>query len=254
MITPAPTPRRNYGPAALLMNLTVYPAVFLMTALGIALFPLIFLGCRIATGWGTGRIMRWIVWVYGKGWLAIVSPFISLRTAGFSGVTAEPVIYVVNHQSFFDTYFMGALPQFDISFAVRSWPFRMPWYGLFMNLAQYLNVESLAWEEVRGRAGELFASGASILYFPEGHRTRDGKLQRFYSGAFKLAVETGVPVRPLVIDGTGVLLPPGRYWLNPATVTITALPLVSPKGYAGELAHGDLKRDVKQAIARQLGG
>jgi 1-acyl-sn-glycerol-3-phosphate acyltransferase len=253
MTTPIAPPRRSYGPAALLMNLTVYPGILLLTGIGIALFPLIFAACRLATGWGTGKVMRWIVWIYGKGWLAIVSPFVSLETSGFEGMGPQPVIYVVNHQSFFDTYFMGALPQFDISFAVRSWPFRMPWYGFFMNLAQYLNVESLAWEDVKVRAGALFASGASILYFPEGHRTRDGNLQRFYSGAFKLAVETGVPVRPLAIDGTGKLLPPGRFWLNPATVTLAALPLFDPSGYTGELAHGELKRDVKQAIAGRLG-
>ena len=55
---------------------------------------------------------------------------------------------------------------------------------------------------------------------PEAHRSRNGKLGRFYSGAFKVAVETGVPVVPLCITGTDEMLPPGRWWLRPARVCL----------------------------------
>ena len=235
---------------SVLMNVTVYPALALMTLLGILLFPPAFLVARITTGLKTGAIVRLFIWLYGRGWLTIAAPFVHVRCEGLKkNITGSPSILVVNHLSFFDTYFMGALPFSNVVFAIRSWPFKMFWYRPFMQLAEYLDVERLGWERTLERTQKIFSEGGSVLFFPEAHRSRDGRLGRFYSGAFRLAKETGVGLVPLCITGTDQLLPPGRRMLHPANVRIRALQRIDPEAFPGEVGHGDMRRFVKDMMA-----
>lgn len=236
-----------YGPASVVMNLTAYPLIVLWTLLGIALFPLGFILWKAVAGWDNGRIMRHFIWIYGRGWLLIMAPFVRFRREGFENLKLdEPSIIVVNHLSFFDTYCMCLLPAHDITFTVRAWPFRMPWYGWFMRLAGYLDVESREWRHVHQSAAHALTGGGHLLFFPEGHRSRDGKLGRFQNGAFRLAADLNVPVVPLCITGTDQLLPPGRLWLRPTKITLRALPPLDAEGFSGgdgarrlrNLAHG----------------
>jgi len=230
-----------------------YTAMALWTALGICLFPMGFALWKAVTRWSNDRIMRHFVWIYGRGWLLIMSPFVRFRTQGLEGLgAAEPAVLVVNHRSYFDTYCMGLLPVFDVTFAVRAWPFRIPWYRWFMLLAGYINVEASEWDEIRAQGRRLLASRSHLLFFPEGHRSRDGRLGRFYSGAFRLASELGVKVIPLCISGTEELLPPGRLSLRPARVTLRALPAVDPEAFQGPDGHRRLCREVKGQIAAAL--
>lgn len=235
--------------AGLLMTVLVYPLLALWTLLCILCFPLAFLVWRVVTGWDHGRIMRHLVWVYGHGWVAIVSPFVHFRREGFENlIGAPPSLLVLNHLSFFDTYCMALLPFHDVTFAVRAWPFRMFWYSAFMHLAGYLNVEHSSWEEIREAAARVLAGGGYLLLFPEGHRSRDGQLQQFGGGAFRLAVETGAPLIPLCIAGTGKLLPPGRFRLSPAQVRLRALPPIDSSHYQGKNGHRALMREVRERM------
>ncbi len=240
-------------PVFLAMNLAAFPLIALWTLLGVILFPLGFGLWKVVTGWSPGRIMRHFIWIYGRGWMVIMSPFVRFRREGFPrGWNPGPGILVINHLSFFDTYCMALLPLFDVAFAVRAWPFRMFWYSYFMRLAEYLNVESWEWEEISRSGRRILEEGGSVLFFPEGHRSRDGQLQHFYSGAFRLAVETGRPVVPLCITGTDTLLPPGRFWLRPAAVTLRALEPVDPGDFPGPEGHVRMRKKVKEMIARNL--
>ncbi|WP_225911674.1 lysophospholipid acyltransferase family protein [Desulfuromonas versatilis] len=239
--------------AELAATLWGYTLLVLWTLLGIALFPVLFVAWKLATRWSAGRIMRHFIWLYGRGWVAAFSPFVRFRREGLEQLRlARPSILVVNHLSFFDTYCMGLLPIHDVTFAVRAWPFRMFWYGRFMRLAGYLDVETAGWEEVRAAAERTLAAGGHLLFFPEGHRSRDGRLQRFYSGAFRLATETGAPLVPLCITGTDRLLPPGRLSLAPARVTLRALAAIDPGPFRGAEGHRELMREVKQRMAENL--
>jgi 1-acyl-sn-glycerol-3-phosphate acyltransferase len=239
----------------LLMNLTVYPAMVVWTLACIAAFPVSFPAVLAATRWPSDEATRFLIWVYGRGWLVLVSPFVRFRREGFAeGVGQPPCILVVNHLSFFDTFFMGALPYHDVTFAVRSWPFKMLWFTLFMRLARYLDVEAMSSEETFGTAKTALGRGCSILFFPEGHRSRDGRLHRFHTGAFRLATQTGVPVVPLVLTGTDRLLPAGRWWLTPARVCLRALPPWDSKAFTGPLAHRKLRDAVWAQIDSALSG
>ena len=257
-VTPSTSQQRagnppRCGALALLMNAVVYPLLVVWTLVGMVFFPFLFLVWILLTRWPAGRIMRHFIWIYGRGWLLIMAPFVRFRRHGFDHLDlSRPVIFVVNHQSFFDTYCMGLLPVFDVTFAVRAWPFRMIWYRWFMHLAGYLNVESSSWMEVEGAGSKVLEGGGHLLFFPEGHRSRDGRLQRFYNGAFQLAVATGRPLVPLCLQGTGTLLPPGRLSLRPARVSLTALPAIDSRRFSGANAHRALRTLVRDEMNAAL--
>jgi 1-acyl-sn-glycerol-3-phosphate acyltransferase len=235
----------------LLLNLIFYPLMSLWIVAGILASPLCLLLWRICTGWDWGRIVRHLISIHGYGLVVILSPFVRFQGDGLDRIE-RPCILVVNHLSFFDSYFMAALPFHDVIFAVGAWPFKMYWYTLFMRLARYLDVENGAWSETIRTCRESFALKGSVLFFPEGHRSRTGKLQPFYSGAFRLSQETGVPIVPLCITGTGELLPPGRSFLHPSRVRLTALPPVDPAAFPGPSGHVGLRREVYGRLARAL--
>lgn len=235
------------------MTIVMYPVIAVLTIVAIIFFPLSFIFLKAITGWDSGRITRAFIWIYGRCWIGAMSPFVRFKREGFKNIKLErPCIIVVNHLSFFDTYCMGLMPFSDITFALRSWPFKMFWYKPFMQLAGYLDLEKLGWEKTLEMSKSLFAKGGSFLCFPEGHRSKDGEIQRFYSGPFKLAVETGVPILPLCLTGTDVLMPPGRLWFLPATIRLRALPLVHPEIFSGDLAHADLRKYIKKMIEQNV--
>jgi 1-acyl-sn-glycerol-3-phosphate acyltransferase len=235
------------------MNLWIYPLLLLVTGGGILSTPVLLVFYMLRYRWNVARTVRHIIWLYGRIWLLIISPFVDFKREGLSSEQVpENCVFVINHLSFFDTYFMGALPHSDITFAVRTWPFKMFWYRLFMRLAQYLEVEDLSWQQTLAQGTAILEGGGAVLFFPEGHRSRSGKLQRFYAGAFHLAVGSGRPIVPLCITGTDILLPPGRRYLKPAQVRLRILPSVDVSTYGDEIGHRRLLKDVKAQMTAAL--
>lgn len=236
---------------ALLLNLMFYPLMALWIIVGILASPLLVVIWKVVTGWDIGRIVRHLINIHGYGVVVMVSPFVRFQGEGFADIK-RPCILVVNHLSFFDSYFISTLPFHDIIFAVGAWPFKMYWYTLFMRLARYLDVETSDWSDVMNICTETFTKQGTVLFFPEGHRSRDGKLQPFYSGAFRLALETGVPIVPLCITGTDIMLPPRHSFLHPAKVRLTVLDPVDPSAYPGKRGLAELRREVRKRMAEKL--
>jgi 1-acyl-sn-glycerol-3-phosphate acyltransferase len=235
------------------MNSVVLPLMLVWTVLGILLFPALFPVWKITTRWSRVRIMRHMIWLYGSGWLAIMAPFVRFNREDLDREEIKPpCILVVNHLSFFDIFCLALMPYNNVSLTVRAWPFKMLWYAPFMHLAGYLNVESMPWKKIIRAAVEILSEEGGILFFPEGHRSRTGRLQRFHSGAFKLAVETGTKIVPLCMAGTDELLPAGRWWLKPARVTLRALKPVDPAAFTGPSAHRAIQKVVKHQLAQSL--
>ena len=133
--------------------------------------------------------------------------------------------------------------------------FEVPVVGRLMRLAGDIPVDR---RDPQSRARVLVAAKqtldrrCSVMFLPEGTRSRDGRVRGFATGAFRLAIDAGVPVLPLVIDGTRDALPKhGWRFGNAITARLRVLPPIPTDGLGPDDA--DALRDrVRQAIIAQI--
>ena len=236
-----------------LMNCIAFPLIILWTAAGMVLFPFAFLFMKVFLRYSTSFITRKCIWIYGRVWQFLISPFVIFVPPKIHGQPFKnPSIIVVNHRSFFDTYCMNMMPISDVCFAVRAWPFKIPFFNIFMKLADYLNIENFSWNKTVEISQKNIRNNSFILFFPEGHRSKDKAMTTFYSGAFKLAIKHNIPVIPICLTGTEILLPPHRYYLMPTKIKMEILDPVFPDQFTGDIKHVALKKHVKTIMETTL--
>lgn len=164
-----------------------------------------------------------------------------------------PAVIVSNHLSLVDIPVLFGLYR-PFKWVSKSSVFRVPFLGWNMWLNGYVPITRGAADSVRrmmARCRELLAQGSPVLLFPEGTRSPDGRLQPFKDGAFRLALDAGVPVIPVALSGTADTLPKhGVIMRNRMRAVVRVLEPIDPAGYADARALRDAARD---AIARALG-
>ncbi len=134
-------------------------------------------------------------------------------------------LYAGNHVNIFDPFFyVAALNTYVRGIELES-HFSVPIYGQLMktmgNVPVPSRVQKGGFEVMRQRIGEALARGTSLIWFPEGTRTRTGRLGKFRTGVFRMAVELGVPVVPVSQVGAFELKRVGNSRLGPSTVHLT---------------------------------
>jgi len=143
----------------------------------------------------------------------------------------EPAVFVSNHESFLDIYTLFHLDR-DFKFISKTSNFLIPIIGWSMFLTGHVminRVDRRSQLECLKECGKLLQNGASVLFFPEGTRSKDGKMHAFKKGAFSVAAKAKVPVVPITLKGTGSLMPNAReYLLYPGRVEVVIHPVVSP--------------------------
>ncbi len=249
------TSQNQYLLSSILKNIGFYCCFSVLNLTIFIISPPLYLILRTTQKHSSGQAIRRIIWIYGRLWTILTSLFIKIKIdTKKTEDYPRPSIILVNHQSFFDAFCMGALPIYDIVFLVRSWPFRIPFYGHYMRQAKYINSEKMSFEEFVREAKEKLNQGISIIIFPEGTRSKDGQLNRFYSGAFKLAMESKRPIIPVCINGTGKFLPKGKLLIRSNPISIRTLPTIDPVDFEnfGQRAHIELRKTVKIMFTKEL--
>jgi 1-acyl-sn-glycerol-3-phosphate acyltransferase len=181
------------------------------------------------------RVLHAYTTLWGAHYLAW-APFAGVRLEGRElGLGAGPCVYVSNHQSMVDILaaFATRLPYLWVS---KIENFYVPFLGWNMWLSGYVPVRRGNLPSIRRmlrRCEARLGKGASLFVFPEGTRSPDGNLKSFYRGAFWVAARNGVPVVPIVIEGTDRVLPKRSFRIAPQLVRVRVLPPVSPVDFAG---------------------
>jgi 1-acyl-sn-glycerol-3-phosphate acyltransferase len=123
----------------------------------------------------------------------------------------EPRILVVNHQSWLDPIVVLSLEP-GLSGPARGYLFRVPVVRSWLKLGGFYVAdegEPAPLDRMRANVREVVERGGSLLFFPEGTRSRTGEIGPFRRGAFRMAVEHGLAIQPVLIEGLGEILPPG---------------------------------------------
>ncbi len=146
-------------------------------------------------------------------------------------------VFMANHQSFFDIpVLLGHLPC-QFRWLAKIELFKIPLFGRAMRGAGYISIDrsnrSAAIESLE-TAAQRIKDGVSVLIFPEGTRSRDGHLQPFKKGGFFLAIDSGVPIVPIVIQGTQKIMPKKTLRIQPGQVKIDVHTPIESKDYRRE--------------------
>ncbi len=165
----------------------------------------------LATAWFDRR--RIALHMYSCAWATfyvVMNPLWRLRVEGRDRIPWKgPAVLVANHLSLLDILVVYALFR-PFKWVAKAELFRLPFLGWNMMLNDYVRIRRGDPESVRKMMEHCrrhLARGTPVLLFPEGTRSRDGRLQAFKDGAFRLAHDAGCPVIPIAVSGTGEVLP-----------------------------------------------
>ena len=168
-----------------------------------------------------------------------------------------PVVFMSNHLSFLDGPLLGMLIPGAVRIIIKKSIFRIPVIGQAMRFVGFVPVDRKRAQRGKlsiARAAALMRDrGYSFLLFPEGTRSRDGRLQAFRRGGFFLALESGAPIVPVSIRGTFELMPKGRWRARRGAVWVEFHEPVPVAGYSPQTMAG-LMDKVRGAILAPLEG
>jgi 1-acyl-sn-glycerol-3-phosphate acyltransferase len=213
-------------------------------------FPLMLLLRLVTAPFDRGR--------YAVGWLfrrigpvvATLNPLWRFRTAGeFPADPRLPYVVVSNHESFADILLISHLP-WEMKWLSKAELFRVPVLGWMMQLAGDVPVKrgfGPSAVEAMARCREILSRRVSVMIFPEGTRSPTRELLPFKDGAFRLAIEAGVPILPLAVSGTGPALPKHDWRFNRSAATVRVLAPVETAGLTVEEV-SELREKVRRMI------
>lgn len=141
----------------------------------------------------------------------------------------KPYVVIANHESQADPFLLSWLP-WDMRWVAKEELFKPPVTGWAMRFGGDIRLRRGEGDSVRAMMGECeaaLAAGIPVMIFPEGTRSKDGKLLPFKDGAFSLAIKAGVPVLPVAITGTHKMRPKGSKWFGKANACAKILPPIS---------------------------
>lgn len=197
--------------------------------------------------YAAGRLFRLI------GVTAVkANPLWRFRWAGTPPVDPRhPYVVVSNHESFADILLISHLP-WEMKWLSKAEIMRIPFIGWCMHIAGDIPVWRGKMDSARdamATALETLKRRVSVMVFPEGTRSPTETMLPFKDGAFRLAIEAGVPVLPLVVVGTRNALAKHDWRMNPARATVTVLEPIETTGMT-VADIGTLKDRVRNAIAQ----
>jgi len=223
-------------------------------------------GCGLSTAfWATvsvfgslvsrsGRLQHYCMrrWSKDNLWLSRAR----VEIEGLENVAADrPQVYVANHSGLHDILSLSAHLPIQFRWVAKKSLFKVPFMGWHMRRSGYIPIDRDSPREAARsivEAAETIRGGVNAIAFPEGTRSRSGSLGRFHSGAFALALRTGVPLVPVSIDGSYRVIFPGTLQVNPGTIIRIKIDRPIDLGRYARTDKQRLMEDVSQVMAKNL--
>lgn len=188
-----------------LFSVLIWTGIALLIAVWLPAMAVIRLFDRDPVRYRTGRFFRRL----GSA-ISRINPNWKITIEGAEGIDdRRPYIVVCNHLSNADIPLISNLP-WEMKWIAKKELFELPVVGWMMRMAQDISVDRSSSTKRIGvfkQCSFYLNNNCSVMFFPEGTRSRDGRMKRFSLGAFDLAIKKNIPILPLVIDGTQDCLP-----------------------------------------------
>lgn len=226
------------------MNLVKSIIVYIIGICFIAiLFPVTFIVWVLVLPFDRNRVViHWLL-TYQSFILCWLIPIWKIKIEGReNAVKGTTYVIISNHQSLIDTLLINSL-RYKFKWISKIENMKVPVLGWYLRMADYIivnrgNEESKA--EMLEKSLGYLKKGISIMIFPEGTRSPDNEIGFFKRGAFQLAIDAKVSILPVLIDGSGNILPKHGLIFSSNNIRVRVLEPVHPEsfntGNAEELA------------------
>ncbi|MDR2979142.1 MAG: 1-acyl-sn-glycerol-3-phosphate acyltransferase [Bacteroidales bacterium] len=178
-------------------------------------------------------------------------PHVTVKIRGMENLPSlenNPAIIICNHQSHLDLMcIMSLYPKLII--LTKEWVSRSPLYGIVTQWADFYPINE-GIETLLPKLQDKVKKGYSIMIFPEGTRSDDCKIGRFHSGAFHLAQQLNLDVLPVLIHGSGHVLPKKDFMLRKGEINVEVFPAVSVNDMQPLEVARSLRRFYQQEYVR----
>lgn len=158
----------------------------------------------------------------------------------------EPQVIVSNHVSWYDIFAIAGVLPVPFHFVAKKELERIPLFGRAWKTAGHISIDrsnrQKAFESLRRAGEEIRARSSAVIIFPEGTRSRTGRMQPFKKGAFMLAVEAGVPIVPTVVVGSFDILRPDDWRVHPRPIHVHFGEPISPAEFETHSAEQLMER------------
>ena len=184
----------------------------------------------------------------------VVAAGIKVEVSGLELVpVGQACIFMSNHVSNLDPPVMLPMLPGRASVLLKRELMRIPILGTAMQLAQFVPVERgnrvEAAQASVAAAAEALRCGLHILVYPEGTRSRDGRLAAFKKGPFFLAQQTNAPIIPMVVTGTQHMMRKGSVAITPGVARLRMLAPIHPGAYS---SREEIQNAVREALTHAL--
>ena len=197
----------------------------------------------------SGNPLHQIARFWGKS--ILFASRVKMSVKGLSSIDpSAPYIYMPNHQSNFDIPVLLGHLTVQFRWLAKVELFKIPIFGRAMRKAGYISIDRNNRESaIRSLnvAANKIKNGVSVLIFPEGTRSRDGKIRPFKKGGFVMAIESGVPIVPVVITGTRSIMSKGKFRVNAGQVKMVIHKPIDTSVYTPETKEA-LMDNVRRVI------
>jgi 1-acyl-sn-glycerol-3-phosphate acyltransferase len=203
---------------------------------------------------GSGRIQHFCMkrWSKDNLWLSRAR----VEIEGMENLDrSHPQIFAANHSGLHDILSLAAHLPIQFRWVAKKSLFNVPFMGWHMTRSGYIPIDRDNPREAAKsiiEAARIIRGGINAIAFPEGTRSRTGDLGKFRSGAFALALRTGVPLVPISLEGSYRVIMPKTLQVNPGT--IIRIKIDRPIDLSS-YAHGDkhrLMEEVFEVMHRNL--
>lgn len=143
----------------------------------------------------------------------------------------QSYVFIANHQGAFDIFAIYGYLNHNFKWMMKKSLQNIPFVGLACKAVGHILVDKSspsAIAKTMETAHKRLADGMSLVIFPEGSRSSDGKIKPFKKGAFKLAVDFKRPIVPVTIDGSYKVMRKDAHGVNPGKVILTIHQPIDP--------------------------
>lgn len=201
------------------------------------------------------RLYDWVHRRWSRSLLAVAG--VEVRAEGLERLRpGSAYILAANHQSVLDIWALMAVLPLSLRFVAKAELSRIPLFARACRAAGHVFIDRReragAIETIREAGVRMRREGLSLVVFPEGTRSRDGRLQPFKRGTFVLAIETGAPLVPVAVEGGHRAMPPGAWGPRGGTLVVRCGHPIPLEGRTVE-DREEVMRTTRRAIGEMLG-